>query len=94
LTIRIENEKTSKMEKESVKIKFEEHFKLFVLLKDKIAFKSEFQENGVDFYFEEKQPNITCGIRYFLRDVDRPKIDKIVIENDIIASTETIPSHD
>lgn len=82
------------MENESAKIKFEEHFKLYVLLKDKIAFESELLENGVDFYFEEKQPNITSGIRYFLRDVDRPKIDKIVIENGIIVSTETIPSYD
>jgi len=82
------------MENESIKIKFEEHFKLYVLLKDKIIFESELFKNGIDFYFEENQPNIMGGIRYFLRDIDRLKIDKILIENEIIASTETIPSND
>jgi len=82
------------MENESIKIKFEEHFKLYVLLKDKIIFESELLKNGIDFYIEENQPNISDGIRYFLRDNDRPEIDKVVIENGIIASTETIPSND
>ena len=82
------------MNSESAKIKFEDHFKLYVLLKDKIIFESELQKSGIDFYFEENQPNLAGGIRYFLRDIDRPKIDKLIVENEIIGSTETIPSYD
>ena len=82
------------MTNESAKLKFENHFKLYVLLKDKILFESELYKNGIDFYFEEDQPNLSGGTRYFLRDIDRPKIDKIINENEIIGSTETIPSYD
>ncbi len=76
-------------------IKLEDHFKLYVLLKDKITFESELRNNGIPFYANlNEQPNINGGIRYFLLNSDRPKIDEIVIDNEIIANTETIPSSD
>jgi hypothetical protein len=34
------------------------------------------------------------GIRYFIKNDDRIKIDKIFIENEIIANTETIQTSD
>jgi hypothetical protein len=58
-------------------------------LKDKIYLNLNYWKNESTFISEEKQPNITSGIRYFLRDVDRPQNRQIIIENGIIASTET-----
>jgi len=75
----------------SFKIKFKPHFKLYVLLKDSILFESELIEKDILFYSElNEQPNISGGIRYFLLDTDAKKIDRIVIENNIQASTEMI----
>jgi hypothetical protein len=82
------------LKEESSNIKFDDHFKLYVLLKDKILFEATLLQNGIDFYFEENQPMISSGIRYFLRDIDRGKIDDIIIKNEIIASVETIPTDD
>ncbi len=49
----------------------------------------------IPFYSEIKeQPDIAEGIRYFILDTDRGKVDKLLIENDIIASTETISNYD
>jgi hypothetical protein len=76
-------------------VKLEEHFKLYVLLKDKIMFESLLCDNEIEFYSDlNEQPFIDAGIRYFLLDSDRPKIDRILKEAEIIASTETIPFYD
>ncbi|THD67417.1 hypothetical protein E7Z59_07075 [Robertkochia marina] len=76
-------------------IKHQEHFKLYVLLKDKIIFENELEKNGIKFYQDSKeQPYIDKGIRYFLADKDREIIDSILIENKIVASTESIPGYD
>lgn len=72
-------------------ILFKSHLKIYVLLKDKITFESELEKNNVEYYCDiENQPITGNGIRYFIKDVDKKKLDKIVIENEIIASTETI----
>jgi hypothetical protein len=53
------------------------------------------EKNNMEYYCDlENQPMITNGIRYFIKDADRMKLDKIFIENEIIASTETIPNSD
>ena len=76
-------------------IKLQDHFKLYVLLKDKITFESELLNNEIHFYSNlNEQPIIDGGVRYFLLDSDRAKIDQIIIENEIMASTETIPTSD
>ncbi len=76
-------------------IKLEDHFKLYILLRDKITFESELRNNGIEFYSGQKeQPIIDGGIRYFLLNSDRPKIDQIIIKNEIIANTETITVSD
>ncbi|PHS67051.1 MAG: hypothetical protein COB12_05190 [Flavobacterium sp.] len=75
----------------SFKIKHKPHFKLYVLLKDSIVFETELIKKDIMFYSElNEQPDISGGIRYFLLDTDAKKIDCIVIENNIQASTETI----
>lgn len=71
-------------------IKLKEHFKLYVLLKDKIIFETELQNCGIKYYTEiNEQQYIDSGIRYFFLDTDMQKIDKIIIDNGIIANTES-----
>lgn len=80
---------------ENPQILFEEHLKIYVLLKDKIIFESELQKQNIEYFCDlDNQPDIEDGIRYFIRNNDREKIDKIFKENQIIASTETIPVSD
>ncbi len=45
--------------KANFEIKYENHFKLYVLQKDQIIFESELVRNKIDFYNDiENQPNI------------------------------------
>ena len=71
-------------------IKLKEHYKLYVLLKDKIIFESELCKNGIKYYTEiNEQPSIDNGIRYFLLDSDMENVDRIITENGIVANTES-----
>lgn len=71
-------------------VKFQNHFKLEVPFKDIIIFESELEKFNIDYYFEEHEPFISDGVKYFLLDRDREKIDQIILKNELIASTETI----
>ena len=76
-------------------ILFENHLKIFVLLKDKIIFENELEKQNIEYYCDvENQPLIGNEIRYFIRNNDRIKIDKIFVDNQIIAQTETIKISD
>ena len=76
-------------------ILFKNHFKIYVLPKDKIMFESELGKQNVEYYCDiENQPMFENGIRYFIQDFDRKKLDKIFTENGIIAHTETIQISD
>lgn len=71
-------------------IKLKEHYKLYVLLKDKIIFESELQKSGIKYYADlNEQPFIDSGVRYFLLDSDMENVDRIIIENGIVANTES-----
>ena len=75
----------------SIDVKFQEHFKLNVLFKDYILFENLLLENNIDFYHNSNEnSDISDGTLFFLLDKDRVIIDKILIDNEIIASTETI----
>jgi hypothetical protein len=77
------------------KILFLNHTKLYILLKDKITFESEMEKRNVDYYCDLK--NLTTlenGNRYLIQNIDRIKVDGILIENGIIAETETIQVSD
>lgn len=75
----------------SAEVKFQDHFKLNVLFKDYILFENLLLENNIDFYHNSNEnSDISDGTRFFLLDKDRIVIDKLLIENEIIASTETI----
>ena len=75
----------------SIDIKYQNHYKLYVFLKDKLIFESELERLGVKYFVDlETQLIIDNSIRYFLLDADREKIDCILQANEIIANTETI----
>jgi len=77
------------------KILFENNVKIYVLPKDKIIFESELGKQNIEYYCDiENQPMFESGIRYFIKNDDRIKIDKIFIENEIITNTETIQTSD
>ena len=77
------------------KILFEDNLKIYVLPKDRIIFENELEKQNVEYYCDiENQPMFESGIRYFIKNEDRIKIDRIFIENQIIANTETIQTSD
>ena len=79
----------------SIDIKFQNHFKLYVLLKDKIIFESELNKSNIKYYIDiETQALSDNSIRYFLLDKDQEGIDNILLSKNIIASTETINVND
>ena len=83
------------MKANTTKILFENNLKIYVLPKDKIIFESELEKQNIEYYCDiENQPMFESGIRYFIKNEDRIKIDKIFIENEIIANTETILTSD
>ncbi len=83
-----------KME-ENFDVKYKDHFKLYIQVKDKIRFESALHTNRIPFHSDIiEQAGLFVDVRYFLLDVDRPLIDEIVKSNGIIASTETIHLHD
>lgn len=72
----------------NVDIKYKEHFKLYIPLRDKIIFDSELINHNISFYIDDIIVGV--NIRYFLEDKDREVIEKIICDNKIIDSTETI----
>ena len=71
--------------------KFQDHFKLNVLFKDYILFENLLLENNIDYYHNSNEnSDISDGTYFFLLDKDRIIIDQLLIDNEIIASTETI----
>jgi hypothetical protein len=83
------------LEKKNIYIKQQNHTKLYILPKDQIVFESKLIQNNIAFYSDiDLQPFTDNGIRYFILDSDRQKIDEILKVNTIIASTETISSYD
>lgn len=79
------------MKSENSEILLLDNLKIYVLQKDKIIFESELEKQNIEYYCDiENQPMFESGIRYFIKDSDRIKIDKIFTDNGIIAQTETI----
>lgn len=71
-------------------IKLKKHYKLYVLLKDKIVFESELKKNGIPYYTDSnEQPFIDGGIRYFLLDTDMQNVDRIIKSIGMVANTES-----
>jgi hypothetical protein len=83
------------MSENNPEILFKNHLKIYILLKDKIIFENELENNNIQFYCDiEKQPSFEEGIRYYIQDIDRMKLDIILKENGIIAHTDINPISD
>ena len=83
------------MKENNPEILFENNLKIYVLQKDKIIFENELEKQNIEYYCDiENQPMFENGIRYFIKDEERIKIDEIFIKNKIIAHTETIQTSD
>ncbi|MBP4141692.1 hypothetical protein J3S90_07735 [Flavobacterium sp. P4023] len=50
----------------TINVKFQEHFKLYVLFQDNIIFEGELQRREIDYYYDPEQLFISESIRYFL----------------------------
>ena len=71
-------------------IRFSPHYKLYVQQRDQLVFESILQENNIDFFSNIKeQAFLDTGIRYFLLEADRSKIDALLIKHQIIAQIES-----
>lgn len=83
------------MKDNNPEILLENNLKIYILQKDKIIFENELEKQNIEYYCDiENQPMFESGIRYFIKDVDRIKIDEIFTKNEIIAHTETIQISD
>ena len=83
------------MKNNNPEILFKDHFKIYVLLKDMILFENELKNHEIEYYTDlENQTMLDSEIRYFIQDADRIKLDKIFIENEIIAQIETVSTSD
>jgi hypothetical protein len=71
----------------TIEIKYQNHFKLNIALKDKIVFEAEMYARNIPFHLDD---NPMAYTRYFLLDEDRQQIDAVLKETGIIAGTETI----
>lgn len=71
----------------TIEIKFRDHFRLNILFKDKILFETALYEKNIPFHLDD---NPTVLRRYFLLDEDRERVDAVLKEIEIVASTDTI----
>ncbi|MDT0556756.1 hypothetical protein [Patiriisocius hiemis] len=67
-------------------INLQKYFKIDIPLKNHIVFESEVNQRGLQ-YKKIKETQITSSISYFILKTDFEIIDKILIENHIVANT-------
>lgn len=67
-------------------INLQKYFKIDIPLKNHIVFESEVNQRGLE-YKKVKETQLTSNISYFILKTDFKIIDKILIENDIVAYT-------
>lgn len=72
-----------------------DYLKIYVLLKDKIIFESELVKQNIEYYCDIKNlPILGNSIPYFIKNIDKDKLDEMLIKNEIITETETIQVSD
>lgn len=69
-------------------IKHQDHFKLYVRLKDKILFEALLLSNNIHFHVDNNQATLGSDTRYFLLIKDSGRVDELLTNNGIIASTD------
>lgn len=73
-----------------IQVKYQDHFKLYILFKDNILFESQLLENHIDYFLDTNQVGSQENLRYFLLDKDKEIIESILLKNKIIASIESL----
>lgn len=68
-------------------IRFEDHYKLMISLKDKVLFQSELDKSEIKYHVESEY--FVDKIRFFFLDSDHNKVDNIIIKNEIVATVES-----
>lgn len=72
---------------------YKDHYKLYVEIENIVSFESLLISNQIDFHSDSEQQTLLGNqTRYFLLTSDREKVDRLIIEHSIQASTEAIPS--
>ncbi|WP_143373834.1 hypothetical protein [Flavobacterium zepuense] len=71
-------------------IKNQDHFKLYVALKDKINFEALLLSNNIRFHVDDNQAISGSDTRYFLLIQDSGRVNELLRDNNITASTDTI----
>ena len=66
----------------TVDVKLQNHFKLYILFKDYMAFENELQKKNINYCVDYNQANIQ-KYRYFLLHKDKEIIDLILKENNL-----------
>jgi hypothetical protein len=74
--------------KTSIHIKSQDHFKLYILLQNKMSLESELMNQYIDFYYNIDEQSFGNEIRYFILSTDREKVDAILLKNEIIGTLE------
>jgi len=72
------------------KVKFNNHFKLYILFKDDIIFENELIKSDIEYFKDLNQVGSQEEIRYFLLDDDKDLINSFLLKNNIVASIESL----
>ena len=75
----------------TIQVKYQNHFKLYIQFKDNIPFENELINKNLNYYRDEKS---IINFRYFILDEDRQTIDLILKNNNIIGNIESLPIQD
>lgn len=75
----------------SIEIKFRNHFRLNIPFKDKILFEATLYEKNIPFHLDDNPMALT---RYFFLDEDRDRVNRVLKEIEVVASTDTIKMTD
>ena len=73
--------------KDNIDIRFKDHYKLMISLKDKLFFESELDKNEIKYQVENEY--FGDKIRFFFLDSDHNKVDNIIVKNEIVATVES-----
>lgn len=72
-------------------VKFRDHFKVDVHVKDTPVFENELLEKGLDFYVDyNREPSLGSSVQYFILHKDKTVIENFLKENEISLNSETI----
>lgn len=72
-------------------VKFRDHFKVDVHVKDTPVFENELIEKGLDFYVDyNRESSSDSSVQYFILHKDKAAIENFLRENKISMNSETI----